>query len=435
MISANWPFQPNKFPFYYGWVVLAASTLGILCSVPGQTMGLAVFTDTFVDVLRLQRTEISIAFLLGTIASSFLLSKAGKYFDLWGARIMIPVASVFLSISVVFISLLDKIISILEASSLISFVLITLGYFGARLFGQGILTSCSRNVLLVWFERQRGLVIGIRNLFVTFGFAIAPMVIGNSISAWGWRETLWILAALSGICFFLISVLFIRDNPESCGLNIDGIECTEFDETNRLVPSKTLKQTRKSPVFWVYTLSMSMSALFGTALVFHIVSIFHEAGRESSEALEYFFPAAIFASSTNFISSYLSDRISLKPFLITMVTAMCIGAIGFINLERHWGYWMLIAGFGASSGLWSLLSNLTFIRFFGTAHLGEISGFSSSINVFGSAIGPAVFSLGNDIFGSYAAPAKICLIIFILLLATGIFLKQDESSSDATENG
>ena len=142
------------------------------------------------DVLRLQRTEISIAFLLGTIASSFLLSKAGKYFDLWGARIMIPVASVFLSISVVFISLLDKIISILEASSLISFVLITLGYFGARLFGQGILTSCSRNVLLVWFERQRGLVIGIRNLFVTFGFAIAPMAIGNSISLWGSRDTM-----------------------------------------------------------------------------------------------------------------------------------------------------------------------------------------------------------------------------------------------------
>ena len=153
MISANWPFQPNKFPFYYGWVVLAASTLGILCSVPGQTMGLAVFTDTFVDVLRLQRTEISIAFLLGTIASSFLLSKAGKYFDLWGARIMIPVASVFLSISVVFISLLDKIISILEASSLISFVLITLGHFGARLFSQGILISCSRNVHLMWFGR------------------------------------------------------------------------------------------------------------------------------------------------------------------------------------------------------------------------------------------------------------------------------------------
>ena len=70
---------------------------------------------------------------------------------------------------------------------------------------------------------------------------------------------------------------------------------------------------------------------------------------------------------------------------------------------------MLAFGFGVGGGLWGVLSNLSYIRFFGPNHLGEISGFSASLTVFASAIGPAAFSLGFDYFGSYAAPAKICL--------------------------
>ena len=31
-----------------------------------------------------------------------------------------------------------------------------LGFFAIRFSGQGVLTSASRNVLLLWFERRRG---------------------------------------------------------------------------------------------------------------------------------------------------------------------------------------------------------------------------------------------------------------------------------------
>ena len=83
-------------------------------------------------------------------------------------------------------------------------------------------------------------------------------------------------------------------------------------------------------------------------------------------------------------------------------------------------------GFGVGGGLWSVLSNLTFIRFFGPKHLGEISGFSSSLTVFASAIGPAAFSVGFDFFGNYAFPAQICLIFLIILLLFTIFLDDKE---------
>ena len=58
MISAYWPFNPQKIPFFYGWIVFILSTLGILFSIPGQTMGLAVFTESFIDVLGLSLIHI-----------------------------------------------------------------------------------------------------------------------------------------------------------------------------------------------------------------------------------------------------------------------------------------------------------------------------------------------------------------------------------------
>ena len=155
MISANWPFSPKKFPFFYGWVVWGFSTLGILFSIPGQTMGLAVFTDSFIEVLGLSRTELSLAYLIGTVGSSLFLARAGRWYDIFGGRTMITIASVALSLMIIYVSYVDILSASLGGSVWLSFTLIMIGYFGVRFFGQGVLTSCSRNVLLLWFIKKK----------------------------------------------------------------------------------------------------------------------------------------------------------------------------------------------------------------------------------------------------------------------------------------
>lgn len=431
MISVNWPFNPNKVPFFYGWVVWSFSTLGILFSIPGQTMGLAVFTDSFIEVLGLTRTELSLAYLVGTVGSSLFLARAGRWYDLFGGRTMITISSLVLSLMIVYISFVDSLSTMLGGSSFISFFLIMIGYFGVRFFGQGILTSCSRNVLLLWFVKKRGLVGGIRNVFVSLGFSIAPLFLAGLISLYGWRESLWILAALGGFGFSLMAFIFIRDNPQSCGMRADGVDSESQEEIQEEAESVTLYLVKRNPIFWIYSLSLSMHALFGTAIVFHIVSIFEEVGKGKAEAFSYFIPAAIFSTTSNLFASWAADKINLKPILIIMLLSFCVGSLGFINLEKDWGFWVLAFGFGVGGGLWGVISNLTFIRFFGPKHLGEISGFSTSLTVFASAIGPAAFSLGFDYFGNYAAPAKICLGFLIILLLFSVFLDHKEEKKES----
>ena len=217
------------------------------------------------------------------------------------------------------------------------------------------------------------------------------MLLALLIAELGWREALWFLALLVGVLFPSLSYLFLRDKPEDIGLFADG-GAPGTDQIPEEAPNKTLGEARRSPIFWLYTASLGIHALFGTALTFHIVSIFEEAGRSREEAFFYFVPAAVFSTLVNLSASTIVDRYPLRPFQITMLIAFTVGAIGLLNLDTEWGFWFLAGGFGTGAGLWGVISSFAFIRFYGPLHLGEISGFNTSVTVFASAIGPAAVS-------------------------------------------
>lgn len=407
------------------WIL---STAGFLISVPGQTMGMAVFTEPFMAAFGLSRTQLSTAYFFGTLGSSLFLTRAGRWYDRHQARTMMVGSCLVLAAVLVLISGIDGAVAPFNPAwqSWLAFGLILTGYFGVRFAGQGVLTSASRNVLLVWFERRRGLVSGVRGVVVSLGFSIAPLVLAFMIDGWGWRGALWLMA-LAVALFAGACLLFVRDTPESCGLLPDGAA----PPTDGVRPPAdqhdlTLDQARRTGAFWIYAGSLSMHALFGTAFTFHIVAIFAEAGRDRGEAFGYFLPQAIVSMLVNLGASALADRWPLKPFLLLMLTGFISGAWGLMHLEHSWGYGLLVLGFGTGGGLWGVLSNLAFVRSFGRLHLGEISGLNTSLTVFASAVGPLLFSAGQDGFGTYDAAVALCLGLNGLLLLAAFTLREPQ---------
>jgi MFS family permease len=434
-LPPRWPFAVDRFPIFYGWVIWLLSTVGFLMSVPGQTMGMAVFTDPFIEAFDLSRSQLSFAYLCGTVGSALLLTHAGRLYDRAGARIMVVGASVLLGLMIAFISVVDQIGAALAgllglALSTVTLPLILIGYFGVRFTGQGVLTSASRNVLLLWFERRRGLVSGVRGVFVSLGFSIAPLVLAVMIDAAGWRGALWLMAAALTFGFATLSLIFLRNSPEEEGLLPDGAVDPASAEPSEIfrAPNRSLAEARRSPSFWLYSAGLAIHALFGTAVTFHIVSIFAEAGRDRTEAFAYFLPQAIVSTSVNLLASTLVDHHRLKPFLLVMLGAFLVGACGLMFLETRGGYALLVLGFGAGGGLWGVISNVAFIRLFGILHLGEISGLNTSITVFASAIGPFLFSLGFDLTGSYTSVEGLCAVAITCLLLTTAAIHQPEDN-------
>ncbi len=162
--------------FFYGFVILIVSTIGIWATVPGQTVGVSTFTDPVKDALNLSRNQISWAYTIGTIVSSLFLGIGGKWFDKYGARRVSVGAAVLLSLSLMLCSFSALISSYLQIilgynSFIIPFIVIAISFFAIRFSGQGLLSLSSRNVLMLWFEEYRGRVNAINSVAVSLGFS------------------------------------------------------------------------------------------------------------------------------------------------------------------------------------------------------------------------------------------------------------------------
>ncbi|MBT7163632.1 MAG: MFS transporter, partial [Victivallales bacterium] len=198
--SSRIPFDPARWPFFYGWFIVVLGTIGILMSIPGQTMGVSAFTDSLIDALGLTRVQLSTAYMFGTIASSFVLTPVGRLSDRVGSRVMAFWGAVVLGLVLVWLSQCDRIAIFLRGTEggkpvgWVAFAVILVGFFFVRLSGQGVLTLINRNMMMKWFSRYRGLVNAMSGLFVSFGFSFAPRILKGGMADYGWRGT-WLLIA------------------------------------------------------------------------------------------------------------------------------------------------------------------------------------------------------------------------------------------------
>ena len=425
-LTPNFPFKPRRFPFFYGWIILAVSTFGIIMSVPGQTIGVSAFIDDLLVALGLSRIQLSTAYMIGTISSAFLLPYCGRVFDRRGARWMVLVSTALSSVTLIFLSQCDRIAAFITFSdnlaikTSVSFFVITTGFLFLRFSGQGLLCMTARSMLGKWFNRRRGFASGINGVLVTFSFSIAPLAFNSIINLYGWRET-WIFLSAMTVFMAFVGWLFFRDNPEECGLKMDGDSAADHAEQikkDRFKVKKeyTIKEARRTYPFWAFNLGLAAQSLIITAVTFHIVSLGAEMGLSRSQSLGIFLPMSIVSIFGNFMFGWLSDRIALKYCLAVMMIMLSLGVGGVPFFSHALGRAAVIFGFGASGGVFGPLVTVVWPRYYGRKHLGAISSMNLASMVFASAIGPFIFGMSKEWFGGYNAGIYACLVMPLMIL-------------------
>ena len=86
-----------------------------MASIPGQTMGVGVYTDFLIKEKGLNRLEISLAYMIGTIMISLLLPFDGHLYDNLGSRPMILFIGISLDVSLLISSQSIKIINQIQS--------------------------------------------------------------------------------------------------------------------------------------------------------------------------------------------------------------------------------------------------------------------------------------------------------------------------------
>ena len=309
-------------------------------------MGFSVFTDILIVELGLSRVELSTAYCVGTVLSGLTLPRLGRLFDLLGARRMLVYAGLATGAVLFYLSLSKAIVDALESAisfasrTAIAFVVITIGFYFIRASAQGVLFMTSRNAIGKWFDYHRGTALAVSSMVTAFMFSFAPRGLDMMIGWFRWDGAWMVMGISTVVVLGALGWVFYRDNPEECGLVMDGAIDVGKRRKAHADSITYLDYTRAEALrtwsFWVTTLTLSFFALFATAFTFHVVSIGAEMGRGRTEILGFFVPMAACSVTTTLLCGLLSSRTRLKYLFHTHERRLCFVGDGLALA----GYWL-----------------------------------------------------------------------------------------------
>lgn len=433
MFNSNFPFAPKKFPFYYGWVIMVAALVGIMTSIPGQTAGFSAFNIPISRALGITPLNISVAYCLGTICSGFLLPRAGKFLDAHGARKTIFFVYLYFGIVLFYFSYCEEILYFLEMN--LPFInrqfLYTAGLtvlvMGLRFFGQGMLPMISHTMIGRWFDKKRGKVVAFMGVLNSLAFNSSPIVLTLLIAEHGWQQTWLILAFVMGLGALTFAWLLYRDNPEECGLVVDGLK-PDGDSSNKVLKmaGMTVQEAVKTVNFKVVTLATSLYGMTITGFTFNLESIGLEAGMPKVEAMSFLVKVTVISVPIGFSTAWLSNKISKKVMVLLLLFFQALAYIFLTFLQYSWGYYSAIICLGICGGMFGPIYAISYPWFFGRRHLGAINGKVTSCMVLSSALGPVIFSLFQKYTDNFSMAFYFCAIFPIATFFYGFKMTTGE---------
>jgi MFS family permease len=394
---------------FFGWRMVAFAAITGAMTGPGQTIGVSVFIDHFIDDLGISRSEVSTAYLVGTLGAALVLPLIGNRIDRIGVRRAMTMIAIAFGIALVGMAGVNGLIALM------------VGFFAIRLFGQGSLTLASTLAVTHWFDRKRGLALGIAATVMSILMSLVPVFLNVVIEAYSWR-TAWIVAAvLVWVIVIPIAQWGLIDRPSDVGQYPDGVApIADGGSSVVIAPSATRGEAIRTSRFWIVVISSATVGLLSTALNFHQISMLGDAGLSATEAAAMFLPQVIGAAIAGVFFGYLADRLTGRILIPMVMGILAVSLLLTLVLAPGTAVILYAISLGAAGGSSRTVTSTLLPRWFGVGHIGAIQGTATLVGVASTALGPVMFSIARDVTGSYGVAAAwfALLPIAVAIVAT-----------------
>lgn len=401
---------PLQTPFYYGWVIVFISGLGMFFSGPGQTYSVSVFIDSYIKDFGWSRSQVSGIYSAATLAAGLCMFFVGRFIDFHGQRKMAVLVGLGLALACFWNSIVTNI------------AMLFIGFFLLRLLGQGSMTLIPNTLVPQWFIVKRGKALSLMAIGGFASSAAFPPLNAWLVTEWGWSFSWRLWGILLLVIFVPLAFFLIRNKPEDVGLLPDGDQThptdTQFPgfQPKALEINWTLEEAKKTSAFWLLLVCVSIPALVNTGLTFHLISIFKETGLTAGTAAIVLSLMAIVGFPISLAAGFILDRVKVNYILAGIFAGEIIFVVFLLFINST--FMAIIFGilWGVSNGFERIALNYVWPSYFGRMALGSIKGSAMTVMVLGSALGPLPFGFAFDLFGGY----QEILLATLLFPALGI---------------
>jgi MFS family permease len=309
----------RTLPFHYGWLIVAAGSLGIFACIGLARFALGMLLPAMGEDLYLTYAEMGLlstvnflGYLAGILATSRLVR-------LWGARGVIAVALLVCGLGMVGIGC--------AATLPLIMVLAILTGIGSAMANIPIMV-----VLASWFTSTlRGKAAG----FVVSGNGAAIILAGlavpwmNGLTGYGWRLS-WVILGMLVIVIAGICCLVVRNSPKELGLQPAGQR-----EGWATAQPHQLHRERSVPLRLVLHCG-ALYFIFGFTFVsyatFIVTTMVRQYGFSQQVAGSFWSWVGLFSLASGPLLGMLADRIS-RRFSLMVVFSVQTVAYALVGLQ------------------------------------------------------------------------------------------------------
>ncbi len=382
-----------KDKLFYGWVVATAGLI-IGALVFGTRFSFGVFFKSLEDEFNLTRTVTSNIFSVHMLLCSVFSILGGWVLDRYGPRIAILLMGLFTALSLLLTSQVNSSWQLFITYSLLLAI-------GTGATYTVVMTTISR-----WFDKRRGLALGIGSSGAGLGTVVMSPFAAYLITSFDWRTAYIVIGLIAGLAIIPLSLL-LRKDPGEIGLLPDGAKATPGEamlpnkRSNASPASFSLIQAFRTRSFWSLWIIWLLFSLCSHLVLTHIVPYATDMGISITEAAIILGIIGGISIPGRLIIGGVSDKVSRKASAITCALLQ-VGAMILLAWSQDlWMFYLFAIVYGFNYGGFDSPVTAMIGDIFGLRSLGVIMGVLGVGWGIGAAIGSTIGGLIFDTRGSY----------------------------------
>lgn len=401
-----------RTPWYYGWNIVAVTML-----FQGFTIGIMFFSFSFWIApfqaeFGASTSTILVAATAGLVGMGVFAPIIGRLLDSHSIRLLTIIGICIFCLGLC-------VVSITTAVWQVIFVYATILPIGGSLAG----ALPAQVVTTRWFDKKRGMALGISSLGTSIGGFIFPPIVTALTGEFGWRSAHLFLALICAIIMLPTIWFVIRER------RIDEIEPGSIPSNRVLSPDADTPSARglttleiiRNKNLWILIGAISPMFLVFTSIQYNIAPFAQEMNIPPTRSAFFMSTVAICMIFGKLFFGTMADRTDHR-YLYWI--AFVIMAMSLVTLQVADTYGTLLFGFallGLASGSSMPLMGTIIASRFGVENFGRVAGVMAPVTTLTS-FGPVLFGFLRARMDSYDPLFQIMLLLLIFPVFVIYFL-------------